>query len=156
MPARFIAGVRRHAMVLGCVLACSLILAAPSLLSALQDSTATTPTDHTGILGPLIDYWFMPAIVFLQSLAAKGIALATPAWTKLSAGLKYTILYGLGLLITFVGAKIGFIDLHVTGDTLAQLGSAGVLATFPTAAAALVYKFGGHKVPPPPPETAFR
>lgn len=125
----------------------------PHLLYAFQDSTGTSSTDHTGFLGPVIDYWFLPAIVLLQSAATKLFAFITPAWQRLSQILKWTILYGTGLLITFVGAKLGWLDLHVTGDTLTQLGTSGVLALFPTAAAGLVYKIAGHKVPPPPPST---
>lgn len=54
MFTRLIAGVRRHAMVLSCVLACSFALATPSLLHALQqtdsmpaDTVVSTPDPHT-------------------------------------------------------------------------------------------------------------
>lgn len=115
------------------------VLAAPALLFA-QDA------DKTGIAGALIDHWFLPVVALLQSVATKGIAYIAPAWKKLSEPIKWTVLYAVGIAITFVGRKFGFMGV-ISGDNLSQLGTAGVLAAFPTTAAALIYKLGGHKVP---------
>ncbi len=108
---------------------------------------ADSVTDKTGLAGAVIDHWFLPVVALLQSGATKLLAFAMPGWQKLNQLVQWTILYGAGLLITFVGIKLGWVHLNVTGDTLSQLGTAGVLATFPTAAAGLIYKISGHKVP---------
>jgi hypothetical protein len=113
------------------------------LLSAAQD------TDRTGAFGALIDYWYLPIVAFLQSLVLKLFELAGPRWRALNEGIKWSILYAVGIAITWVSGQLGF---NATVDGV-QLTDAAVLASIPTMVAGLIFKFGRHKVPPTTPTT---
>lgn len=115
-----------------------LLFALPSLLFA-QDADP----DRTGVFGSVIDYWFLPIVTFLQSAVLKGFEIASPTWRKLNEGVKWTVLYFVGLALTWASGQLGF---NATIDGV-QLADAAVIAAIPTVVSGLIFKFGRHKVP---------
>jgi hypothetical protein len=129
MLARLIGTVRRQAMVLGCLLACFTLVVAP--LHA---------QDRTGLFGPVIDNFWPVIVTFLTSLAVKAIAMANAGFAKTSEPVKWLALYAFALLFNLFARWVGITEV----DALAP---AFVLSMVQTGAAALIYKFGQHKVP---------
>lgn len=114
------------------------------LARTVQDTVIVAPgEDATGIFGPIIDYWFLPIIAFLQSAVLKGFELAGPAWAKVSEPVKWTVLYLVGLALTWLSGQLGF---NATIDGV-QLTDAAVISAIPTVVAGLIFKFGRHHVP---------
>lgn len=134
----------RHRLTLANVLVLALVIV--GIVHA-QDSNAVIP-DKTGLFGAVIDHWFLPVVGAVQSGVTWVIAHGLGAtWKKINVMVQWTILYGVGLIVSYVGVRLGWMGLSVTPEGLQALGVAGVLATFPTAAAGLIYRLGGHRVP---------
>jgi hypothetical protein len=115
----------------------AILLQHPTLLYALQ---GTTVVDRTGLLGPVIDKFWPVIVTFLTSLTVKIVAKVSDGFAKTSEPVKWAALYGFALLYN-IAAK--WLDIAAV-DPTAPLFS---LSAVQMVAAALVYKFGQHKVP---------
>jgi hypothetical protein len=110
-----------------------------------QDSTAVVH-DRTGLFGPILDRFWPVIVTVLTSLAVKLIAKANAGFARTSEPVKWAALYAFALLFNVFAhwAGVG------TVNTLAPDFS---LAFVQMGAAALVYKFGQHRVPNVPMST---
>lgn len=116
-----------------------------------QDS-AVVVHDKTGILGPVLDNFWPVIVTFLTSLAVKIVAEANKGFARASEPVKWAALYFFALLFNTLARFLGISELDPSAPMLG-------LGLVQTVAAALVYKFGQHRVPtvadtsayPPPP-----
>ncbi len=102
-----------------------------------QDSTVA---DQTGIFGPIVDKIFPVVVAFLTSLTVKAISAANAGFAQTSEPVKWIALYAFALAFNKIAGLLG-----ITGvDPLAPVLG---LSLVQTVAAAMVYKFGAHRVP---------
>lgn len=117
------------------------VIAVPMVVMA-QDSTVVT--DHTGVLGPVIDQ-FWPII---SAAIASGVLWAIRRGTELTqswpAPALWAVLYLINLGFNVLAKLLGFEGVDPVAHTWTD-GAA--VAAAQTVAGAAIYYFGKHKVP---------
>ncbi|HYC32256.1 MAG TPA: hypothetical protein VEB59_08205 [Gemmatimonadales bacterium] len=115
-------------------------LALPSPLWALGLAVAQEVTDRTGVFGPVIDRFWPVIVTFLTSLVVKIAAVANEGFARTSEPVKWAALYFLAFGFNFIARWLGTGELDLAAPDFS-------LALVEGTAAALVYKFGQHRVP---------
>lgn len=118
----------------------ALCLVIPAILLA-QDSTVVV--DRTGIFGPVIDNFWPVIVTFLTSLTVKIVAGANAAFARTSEPVKWAALYFFALAYNLLA---GWLHISAVDPSAPMLG----LGLVQTVAAAMIYKFGQHRVPTVP------
>jgi hypothetical protein len=121
------------------------LLAITGTLLAQADTAVVA--DKTGLFGGLINHYFGAIIALIQSALVWVFGKSSPTWKKFPEPLKWGVLYLVGFALTWISLKTGFGGVQIEGNALT---TTGVLAAVPTLASGLIFKLGGHKVPPPP------
>jgi hypothetical protein len=103
-----------------------------------QDSTVVV--DHTGILGPVIDHFWVLIVSLLTSATVWVVARANEGFAKTAEPVKWAALYAFALLYNKLAGWLGLTTLDPIAPVLA-------LSAVQTTAAALIYKLAGHTVP---------
>jgi hypothetical protein len=116
------------------------VLAISLLTGFVWQGDSTAIHDKIGIFGPVLDKLWPVVVTFLTSLVVKGIALANQGFAKADAYVKWIALYFFAMLFNLGARFLGITEL----DPLAPVFGLGLVQT---GAAALVYRFGQHRVP---------
>lgn len=124
-------------------LALSLLVAVLLMLSGhplWAQADTTTASDKLGIFGPVLDHFWPVIVTFLTSLVVKGISLANAGFAKTSAPVKWAALYFFALAFNLFARWIHITEVDPLAPTFA-------LSAVQTGAAALIFRFGQHRVP---------
>lgn len=107
---------------------------------ALHAQDTTVVVDRTGLFGPLIDKFFPVIVTFLTSLTVKIIAKVNEGFARMPEPVKWAALYGFALLYNLAAGWLSLTTVDPTAPVFA-------ISAVQMGAAALIFKFGQHRVP---------
>jgi hypothetical protein len=103
-------------------------------------ASTTAPTDKLGLFGPVLDHLWPVITTFLTSATVWIVAKANDGFARTPEPVKWIALYAFALAYNKGAMWLGLVQVDPLAPVLA-------LSAVQTGAAALVFKFGQHKVP---------